>query len=64
MEMIMATLALGGRLVEVPTRERRRAAGYSKISLACPGVWLAYGWTLLRGLCRRRRSRPCAAPAV
>jgi glycosyltransferase involved in cell wall biosynthesis len=53
MEMVMATLAAGGRIREVPTRERRRAAGYSKISLSRPGVWLAYGWTLLRGLCRR-----------
>lgn len=62
MEMIMATLASGARVHEVPTRERRRAAGYSKISLARPGVWLAYGWTLLRGLCRRR-ARPSASPA-
>lgn len=54
MEMVMATLAIGGRIAEVPTRERRRAAGYSKISLSRPGVWLSYGWTLLRGLCRRR----------
>lgn len=62
MEMIMASLASGARVHEVPTRERRRAAGYSKISLARPGVWLAYGWTLLRGLCRRR-TRPSASPA-
>lgn len=55
MEMIMATLAAGARLHEIPTRERRRAAGYSKISLSRPGMWIAYGWTLLRGLCRRRR---------
>lgn len=61
MEMVMGTLAAGARLLEVPTRERRRAAGYSKISLARPGVWFAYGWTLLRGLCRRRTSLPLAA---
>lgn len=61
MEMVMGTLAAGARLLEVPTRERRRAAGYSKISLARPGVWFAYGWTLLRGLCRRRA---CLRPAT
>jgi glycosyltransferase involved in cell wall biosynthesis len=64
MEMVMTTLAAGGRILEVPTRERRRAAGYSKISLARPGVWLAYGWTLLRGICRRRSPLPSAGPAI
>lgn len=54
MEMIMASLACGARVVEVPTRERRRAAGFSKISLRRPGVWCDYGWALVRGLCRRR----------
>jgi len=54
MEMIMATLAAGFRIAEVPTHERPRAAGFSKISLSRPGTWLAYGWTLLSGLCRRR----------
>lgn len=54
MEMIMASLAAGARVTEVPTRERRRAAGFSKISLRRPVVWLDYGWTLVRGLCRRR----------
>lgn len=58
MEMITATLAAGLRLVEVPTHERRRAAGYSKISLSNPGIWLAYGWQLLVGLCRRRTTPP------
>ncbi len=57
MEMIMASLAAGYRIAEVPTHERPRAAGYSKISLARPGTWFAYGWTLLRGLCRRRTQR-------
>jgi dolichol-phosphate mannosyltransferase len=56
MEMIMASLARGARIAEVPTRERRRAAGYSKISLAHPGVWLAYGWTLVKGLLRPKRT--------
>ena len=54
MEMITATLAAGLVISEVPTHERRRAAGYSKISLANPGIWLAYGWHLLIGLCRQR----------
>lgn len=54
MELIMATLAAGRTLVEVPTHERPRAAGFSKISLAQPGTWFAYGWSLLTGLCRRR----------
>lgn len=58
MEMIMASLAAGARVTEVPTRERRRAAGFSKISLRRPGVWLDYGWTLVRGLCRRRVAAP------
>lgn len=70
MEMIMATLAAGYRVLEVPTHERPRAAGYSKIALSRPGTWLAYGWTLLAGLCRRRAGRrpgaatPAPAPAV
>ena len=54
MELIMATLAAGRTLSEVPTHERPRAAGFSKISLANPGTWLAYGWSLATGLCRRR----------
>lgn len=61
MEMITATLAAGLVMGEVPTHERRRAAGYSKISLRNPGIWLAYGWHLLTGLCRRRSApRPRA----
>jgi len=54
MEMIAATLAAGLRIAEVPTHERRRAAGYSKISLAKPSIWLAYGRYLVGGLCRSR----------
>ncbi|MCX6939026.1 MAG: glycosyltransferase family 2 protein [Verrucomicrobia bacterium] len=54
MEMIMATLARGARLAEVPTHERARTAGYSKISLASPLTWLSYGSHLVRGLCTRR----------
>jgi dolichol-phosphate mannosyltransferase len=61
MEMIMATLAAGLRIAEVPTHERPRAAGFSKISLARPGTWLAYGWCLVTGLCRRRHA--AALPA-
>ncbi|HND61970.1 MAG TPA: glycosyltransferase family 2 protein [Opitutaceae bacterium] len=56
MELIAATLAAGLRIAEVPTHERRRAAGYSKISLARPSIWLSYGWHLVRGVCRRRRT--------
>ncbi len=56
MEMIMATLAAGYRLAEVPTHERARVAGYSKIALSRPRTWFSYGWTLLRGLCRRRHA--------
>ncbi len=58
MEMVMASLAAGARIKEVPTRERRRAAGYSKFSLARPGIWLTVGWVLIRGLCRRRSISP------
>ena len=54
MEMIMATLALGHRIAEVPTHELPRAAGYSKISLSNPLIWTSYGWRLIAGLCRRR----------
>ena len=61
MEMIMATLAAGQRLAEVPTHERPRAAGFSKITLSHPATWFSYGWCLLTGLCRRRR--PLARPA-
>ncbi|HVS51875.1 MAG TPA: glycosyltransferase family 2 protein [Opitutaceae bacterium] len=61
MEMISATLAAGWRIAEVPTHERRRAAGYSKISLSSPAIWLAYGWQLFTALCRRRAApRPPA----
>jgi dolichol-phosphate mannosyltransferase len=62
MEMIMATLAAGYRIAEVPTHERPRAAGYSKIALSHPGTWFSYGWTLVRGLCRRRAAKPNASP--
>lgn len=54
MEMIMATLVSGFTLTEVPTHERPRAAGYSKISLSSPATWAAYGWQLVTGLCRRK----------
>lgn len=55
MEMIMATLAAGLRIAEVPTHERPRAAGYSKISLHKPATWFAYGWCLFTGVLRPRR---------
>ena len=60
--MITATLAAGLVISEVPTHERRRAAGYSKISLSNPGIWLAYGWHLLTGLCRRRTPTAVHSP--
>lgn len=62
MEMIMATLAAGHRIAEVPTHERPRAAGFSKISLSSPRIWLAYGWALLSGLCHRRSSKRRGKP--
>jgi len=62
MEIIMSTLASGYRLTEVPTHERPRAAGFSKIALSNPLTWLAYGWCLVKGLCQRRRAR--AVPAL
>ena len=58
MEMIMATLVAGARITEVPTHERPRAAGYSKISLSRPGTWLSYGWRLAEGLCRQKNNPP------
>ena len=61
MEMISATLAAGLRIAEVPTHERRRAAGYSKISLSNPSIWLAYGWHLVAGLCRSKKKAPSSA---
>jgi len=62
MEMISATLAAGLRIAEVPTHERRRAAGYSKISLSKPSIWLAYGWHLVAGLCRSKKAAGSAHP--
>lgn len=56
MELIMASLSAGHTLLEVPTHERPRTAGFSKISLARPSTWLSYGAALLRGLCLPRPS--------
>jgi dolichol-phosphate mannosyltransferase len=50
MELIMQTLATGHILTEIPTHERPRAAGFSKISLKNPNTWLNYGWYLIKGL--------------
>ena len=61
MEMIMATLVAGFKITEVPTHERPRAAGYSKIPLSSPATWAAYGWQLVKGLCRRKAAPPTAA---
>jgi dolichol-phosphate mannosyltransferase len=62
MELIMASLSAGHTLLEVPTHERARTAGFSKISLANPLTWLSYGSALLRGLCRPRPSQPLTPP--
>ena len=61
MELIMASLAAGYRMAEVPTHERPRAAGFSKISLSNPVTWVSYGWSLVTGL-SRRRSIPTTCP--
>ena len=58
MEMVMATLASGYRIDEVPAHEWPRAAGVSKLSLAKPSTWILFGWCLVVGLCRRRVSQP------
>ncbi len=55
MEMIMSTLANGYRITEVPTHERPRVAGYSKISLNNPRIWVSYGWCLVKGLSQARQ---------
>ncbi len=47
MEMIMATLLAGYRMAEVPTHERPRAAGYSKISLHLEHLGLLHGWRFI-----------------
>jgi dolichol-phosphate mannosyltransferase len=54
MELIMASLCAGHVLLEVPTHERSRIAGYSKISLKNPVIWFSYGYALLCGLCRSK----------
>ena len=48
-------------MAEVPTHERPRAAGFSKISLSNPVTWVSYGWSLVTGL-SRRRSIPTTCP--
>jgi dolichol-phosphate mannosyltransferase len=50
MEMIMQTLRAGFRMAEVPTHERSRICGVSKISLKRPRTWFAYGRCLVRNL--------------
>ena len=62
MELIMASLSAGHTLLEVPTHERARTAGFSKISLAHPLTWLSYGAALVRGLCRPRPTLCAAQP--
>lgn len=64
MELIMASLSAGHILLEVPTHERPRTAGYSKISLGNPLTWLAYGSALLAGLCRRKAPQTTRASLI
>ncbi|MDY6987886.1 MAG: glycosyltransferase family 2 protein [Thermodesulfobacteriota bacterium] len=47
-EMIIKTLKKGFRMVEVPTHENERTAGYSKISLK--KVWFRYVYSLVKYL--------------
>ena len=47
-EMIIKTLRKGFRMGEVPTHEKERIAGYSKISLR--KVWFRYVYTLVKYL--------------
>jgi dolichol-phosphate mannosyltransferase len=54
-EMIMRTLALGYRMAEIPSHERRRMAGHSNISLWRHGPF--YVLNLARHLCRPRYGR-------
>jgi len=52
-EMAMKALARGYRVIEIPTRERRRAGGLSKVNvLRLAHVYL---WSLIAGLCQRRQ---------
>ena len=64
MEMIMATLLAGYRMTEVPTHEKPRVAGYSKISLHNASTWFSYGWRLLDGLCGRKKTLAAQAGPV
>lgn len=50
MEMIMKTLRRGYRMGEVPTHERTRTFGVSKISLKRPRTWITYGSCLAMNL--------------
>ena len=47
-EMIIKTLEKGFRMAEVPTHEKKRIAGYSKISLR--KVWFRYVYSLVKYL--------------
>ena len=47
-EMIMKTLKKGFRMDEVPTHEKERTAGYSKITLR--KVWFRYVYTVIKYL--------------
>jgi dolichol-phosphate hexosyltransferase len=47
-EMIIKTLNKGFRMAEVPTHEKRRIAGYSKISLR--KVWFRYVYSFIKYL--------------
>jgi dolichol-phosphate mannosyltransferase len=47
-EMIIKTLKKGFRMAEVPTHEKKRVAGYSKISLK--KVWFRYVYSFIKYL--------------
>jgi len=47
-EMIIKSLKKGFRILEVPSHEQKRVAGYSKISLK--KVWFRYVYSLIKYL--------------
>lgn len=54
-EMVMKGLQRGYRIINVPSHEYERFAGASRINLWTE--WVAYGWSILKHLPRRRVRR-------